>query len=310
MKFKIIYCLLLLTVCVPLKAQNLVINPSFEDTIKRNYTTYYSICKNWYNANGMTSDYFSPYAIQLGWGYAFDAPHTFAGFQYAQDGIAFIGLVVWEPKNHVTKDYIQGFLSEPLIAGKIYNVSLFIKMADSSMYRSCEIDISFSDTLIYSSSGGPFDFSDTVKFDITNADTSNWIFLSKNYIAKGGEKYLYIGSNEPNQSINCIDTFPYGKNIQAAYYFIDNLNISDATDIKPIISVGKINVYPNPLRNVINVFNLQKESLATIYDVYGHKIMNIILNPPNDAIYVRNFSNGIYFLNLNEKEFYKIIITH
>jgi hypothetical protein len=291
------------------KAQNLVLNPSFEDTISTNYTVHYPICQNWFNANGMTVDYFSPYCQELLWGNGFCSPQTVLGFRQAHTGVAFIGLVIWEPNNHVTKEYAQGFLSQPLVQGGKYYVSMYINMADSSNYKTCEIEIAFTDTLIYSNQGGSFNFTDTVKFNISNVDTTNWYYVTGKYTAHGGETYIYIGSNTPNANLACIDSLP-GYLTQAAYYFIDNIYVSQNPLLITNLNKSIINVFPNPADKILNINNLLKNCNYSIYNITGLLIKNGRLSRTNNEINVSIIPNGIYFLALNENEFYKIIINH
>ena len=174
-------------------AQNLVLNPSFEDTASTDYSMFFRITKNWYNPNNATADYYSPYCQELGWGNGYCAPYGCFGYQLPQDGVAFIALDIYETTAFTGKEYAQGFLSQPLITGTKYYVSMYINLVNASMYSICDINIAFTDTLIYSNQGWPFNFTDTVKFEISNADTMNWLYVTGIYTAHGGEKYIYIG---------------------------------------------------------------------------------------------------------------------
>ena len=291
-------------------AQNLVLNPSFEDTISTNYTIHYPICKNWFNPNVMTTDYFSPFCQELLWGNGYCTPITSLGFQQPKDSSAYIGLVLYEPTN-LTKEYAQGFLSQPLIQGAKYYVSMCINMADSSNYKTCEIEVAFTDSIIYSNMPGSFNFTDTVKFFISNADTVFWLLVTRTYIAKGGEEYIYIGSNTPNANLSCIDTLHTGYySTQAAYYFIDNVYVS----LYPLsineINIPNSNVFPVPANTILNVSNLRKQSHYTIIDCIGNIVIKGQISKDNGTIDVSEISDGIYFLLLNEELCYKIIITH
>ncbi|MBI5218074.1 MAG: T9SS type A sorting domain-containing protein [Bacteroidia bacterium] len=313
--FRIQFFLLLLALAVrqgtSLQAQNLVLNPSFEDTISLDNSIHYQICKNWFNPNGATPDYFSPYAVQLGWGWVYNAPQTYYGFQQAENGVAFIALDIYEPNTSLTKEYAQGFLSQPLEQGKKYYVAMYINLVDSSNYKSCEIEIAFTDSLIYSNLAGSFNFTDTVKFNISNADTATWLFVTGKYTAHGGEKYIYIGSNVLNANITCVDTLPTGHySTQAAYYFIDNIYVSENPLIVNIATSNQINVFPNPVSNKLYVNNLSKHCYYSIINITGLIIKKGGLYKNNNEINVSTIPNGIYFLIINEKEFCKIIINH
>ena len=80
-------------------AQNLVLNPSFEDTIACPTTTAIPMqCKYWYTANIGSPDYFSEQPdIFCG---TSPVPLSNVGYQYARTGIAYVGLVtLMQPLN-------------------------------------------------------------------------------------------------------------------------------------------------------------------------------------------------------------------
>ena len=83
-------------------AQNLVINPSFEDTIPcGSYQGPPQLpCSSWFWASSGSSDFFSEQPNCM---YTLSAPSNFAGFQYARTGIAYSGL------GTICFDYISFF---------------------------------------------------------------------------------------------------------------------------------------------------------------------------------------------------------
>jgi hypothetical protein len=187
---------------------------------------------------------------------------------------------------------------------------MYISLADSSNYKTCEIEVAFTDSLIYSNQPGSFNFTDTVKFNISYADT-NWLFVTGKYTAHGGEKYIYIGSNTPNANLACIDSLPTGYySTQAAYYFIDNVYVSQNPLLVNYINLPDVNVFPIPSNTILNITNLRKQSYYKIIDCIGHIVKNGQVCKDNCIIDVSKISTGIYFLFLNEESCYKIIINH
>lgn len=209
--------------------QNLVINGSFEDTLSTNFTINYPLCQYWYNPNASTSDYYSPFCNALNWGTGYCTPTGFLGYQQAQHGVAYVGMVLYEPGNP-TKEYAQGELIQPLIAGKKYQISFYINRADSSNYTICEIEIGFTNSLIHTlTNSGSLMLTDTVKFYIDDVDTLNWSKKERIYTAQGGEKYIYIGNNTPNTNLSCA-SYLQGNFPQAGYYIVDNVSVAEISD--------------------------------------------------------------------------------
>jgi hypothetical protein len=293
-------------------SQNLVMNPSFEDTIQCDYSTNYDICEYWVNPNGMTTDYFCSTANLMDcWGSAYVTPQTYFGFQIAQDGNSFLGLVLYEPNGDISKEYAQGFLSQSLIPNQTYHVAIYVNMADSSNYKTCEIEIAFSDQLIYNSSAGSMNFINRVDFDITDVDSLNWKLLTGAYVANGGEQYIYIGSNTENSNLVCIEELQTGFiTTQAAYYFIDNVYVSDIPLSVNYKENATYKVFPNPSTDILNIESKSTFNHVEILDLLGKKIYQQHLNNSTYTIEidVKEYKKGIYYLIINNEK-QKIIIN-
>ncbi|MCW5919527.1 MAG: hypothetical protein KIS71_07085 [Bacteroidetes bacterium] len=106
---KFIICLCLFS-AIKADAQNLVLNPSFEDTIACT-GTYAMPCNYWYWATYGSPDYFSE---QPDINCVVPAPQSTAGFQYARTGIAYVGLGVF------TEHTISAFITKLSKQARIY----------------------------------------------------------------------------------------------------------------------------------------------------------------------------------------------
>ena len=121
-------------------AQNLVINPSFENTIPCwifiNLGTWQMQCTNWYSASGGSPDYFSETYDPLC--YASPVPLNQVGFQYARTGVAYVGIGVFTEHitpNHINRrEYVGGELSDTLKQGHEYCVSFYVSVAEEFKY--------------------------------------------------------------------------------------------------------------------------------------------------------------------------------
>ncbi|MEI2759976.1 MAG: hypothetical protein V9G42_11160 [Bacteroidia bacterium] len=97
---KFIICLCLFS-AIKADAQNLVLNPSFEDTIACT-GTYAMPCNYWYWATYGSPDYFSE---QPDINCVVPAPQSTIGFQYARTGIAYVGLGLFT--QHIIPTFIN-----------------------------------------------------------------------------------------------------------------------------------------------------------------------------------------------------------
>lgn len=311
---KNLFCLLFSSlVCVSTFSQNLVLNPSFEDTLNDCSTTNYHICKDWINPNGGSADYFNPYADVMDCiGGAWKTPNSFFGFQNAFEGESFLGLVLYQPFASDVKEYGQGFLSQPLIANQTYYVSMFVNMIDSSSFSTCEIEMAFTDQLIYTSSGGSMNLSNKVQFDISDVDTIDWKLLTGTYIANGGEQYLYIGSNTPNSDLTCIQITNIGENItNAAYYAIDNVYVSSEQISLKEYKKQNLITYPNVIKDYLYIKNGNINETCTLTNLEGKIVKQSLFKNGEGKVELIDFPNGMYFMKFEkEKIIKKLIISH
>jgi len=78
---------------------------------------------------------------------------------------------------------------------------------------------------------------------------------------------------------------------------------------------NKLTIYPNPTKGLLNVnLNalLEGETLYTIYDIQGRKIMQKSSNNMNETLNIENFTKGVYMLSIengNNKTTKKIVLN-
>ncbi|HMW11500.1 MAG TPA: hypothetical protein PJ987_13770, partial [Bacteroidia bacterium] len=195
---KFIVCLCLIS-SVKATSQNLVLNPSFEDTITCPIGTWAMQCRYWYSASGGSPDYFSEQPdIFCGTSYV---PQSGGGYQYARTGIAYVGLGVYTKHvspNHINRrEYVGGELSDTLKQGHEYCVSFYVSVAEEFKYVVDGIGLYLSvDSAVDYTINTNLSFMPQISNPAGNIiyDTLNWVQISGTYIANGGEKYLTIGN--------------------------------------------------------------------------------------------------------------------
>ena len=289
-------------------AQNLVLNPSFENTIPCwifiNLGTWQMQCTNWYSASGGSPDYFSETYDQMC--YALPVPQSTAGYQYARTGIAYVGLAPFFTTTLPTlnrREYIGGILSDTLKHGHKYCVSFYVSVADEMKYVVDGMGIYLSaDSAVDYTINTNLPFIPQIENPAGNIiyDTLNWVQISGTYIANGGEKYLTIG-NFKDDAHTAIDSTSSTGN--SAYYFIDDVSVIDCTvGINEIENLkDKIKLMPNPAINELRIMSdelrINKIEVCDVLD-------NVMLVESAEAkeksikINVGNFAKGIYFVKV------------
>ena len=310
MKKIIIY--LCLFSAIKADSQNLVLNPSFEDTIACPTTTAIPMqCEYWYTANIGSPDYFSEQPdIFCG---TSPVPLSNAGYQYARTGIAYVGLGTFVssifPNGINRREYIGGELSDTLKQGHEYCVSFYISVAEELKYVTDGIGLYLSiDSAVDYTINTNLPFVPQISNPSGNIiyDTLNWVQISGTYIANGGEKYFTIGNfkDDANTLIDSINNnVPQSRYV--SYLFIDDVSVIDCTvgigEVNDNLSSGKL--YPNPANTVVyyedNLNDIEK-GIIQLQDISGRNLKeyNLKSGVNRITISVSDLAKGIYMVKI------------
>ena len=233
-----------LVVLAPLAAdaQNLVLNPSFED---------YSTCPSnidqvahadlWSRTTDGTSDYFNACATV-----AVGVPYSSFGYSEAYDGQGYMGLVTFaDPAMGAIftnyREYITGRLSEPLTAGQLYRIAFYVTIAEGFSLATAQLGAYVSDTDPTLISTGmnwpalaeaPHNMIPQVEYKGDPIqDSLGWTIVEGTFTAAGGETFITIGNFRGDNETDTAFTFWQPSDL--AYYFVDAVTLEE-TSLPPI----------------------------------------------------------------------------
>ena len=281
--------------------QNLVLNPSFEDTIPCNQVNYppsFS-CYPWFWSTGGSVDYFSE--INQCWAYS--APQSIFGFQYARTGVAYCGLGVYEnlPQFYNYREYLGGILLDTLRSGHTYCVSVYVTNGSKSRYFTSNIGVYFSIDSVFDQSTAlnlPY-IPQIINTNGIIYDTLNWTQISGTYVAGGGEKFITIGNFNDDANTN-IDSNTYGFD-PTAYFYIDDVSVVDCTvGINEIESYkNKISLMPNPAKDeaiYLNRLEKGQSGVIKVYNSIGLELAEYLLHEGENRVLMnlQKLAQGVY----------------
>jgi gliding motility-associated-like protein len=236
----------LLLITVPAaRGQNLVINPGFETITScpigpselSKAAPWRDPFQNLVGDTCSTSDLYNS-CNMLG-GFGVGVPANVLGNQAAYAGNGYAGIIVYEGVSLFGclslfgtgwREYLEGTLTTPLVAGETYCISFQVSLADNAKYASDDLAVYLSPTLVNVScatvgNASNLPFTPQLNYSGPNiTTTSGWQEVSWDYTATGGEQYIIIGNfkNDANTSYECVNAstlFSY------AYYYIDEVSV-------------------------------------------------------------------------------------
>ncbi|MFD1062675.1 OmpA family protein [Winogradskyella litorisediminis] len=310
--------LLLLCICQNIYAQNLVLNPSFEEHKDERCNVYLSgfdrSILNWSTPNKGTTDYFDTCSKKMG-------TTNYNGFQEPKSGNTYAGIYVYTDKNY--REYIQGELSETLKKGETYTFSFYLSLADNASYSTNDIEVLFTEEKLIScyhsnrcekaikpSSATKKRFqmySDSDKNFFSNK--TSWELYTVEFTANGYENYFSIGNFKRNSKTNkqrVLSNSPY----LFSYYYIDEVSLTsnsnkDKVSTFETIEIDKVQdeefkIKPNETYTFQNVlFEFDKSDLLPVSLAELNKLLDYLKVNSNLKIEIYGHTDNVGLTSRN-----------
>ncbi|MBC9811869.1 gliding motility-associated C-terminal domain-containing protein [Crocinitomicaceae bacterium CZZ-1] len=301
----VLHTIILLFIVVSLKAQeNLVPNPSFDEyTECPDYEGQLNYATGWFKANLATSDYMNLCAT-----YIYNTiPQNAVGYQYPKIGNGYAHSINFGSGS----EYMECRLSESLKANKLYLISVYVSLTETSQYWVEKLGIRFTKDTLYRNDLQRWTEADAYFEGIKN-DTANWQCLTTCYLAKGGEQFLTIGMFDEWDNYIYYPVQPaypnlvHPEDIHAGYYW-DDISVVESDLCKLEFTIP--NVVTANSDGINDFFKLQLPSGATftILNRWGNIVYK---NSDSELLWPQSgekLTEGVYFYVLeyqinNKKE--------
>lgn len=284
----------------PAIAQNLVFNPGFEiNGINKTMqygpaTSYFDIygLHHWSQPTGGSSDYyFTSKSGQVN-------TKMYGGQKEAASGIGLVGFIAWVPDREY-REYTQGELSEPLVAGKKYKFTMKVCAGPQCPYLVNDLGVYFSKDKINDwSTDQTLNLQPQIWLDATamHANPTQWITVQNVFTAKGGERFFNIG-NFMNDSATIVTPCAGDKVLcPYAYFYMDDISV-ELTNEDPVFryqptSLAKqIQAGKTFIARGVN-FDLDKATLRPESYIQLHEIAAELKQKPSLKIDIRGYTDS------------------
>ena len=284
---KYIFVSFLFIYCLRCFSQNLVPNPSFEDTIScPNGLGFIDRALGW-SSYSESPDYFNSCASSCAYPLVcYGIPDNFFGSQQAYNGNAYVGLGTFA--EYPIRELIGIQLTQPLIPHKKYYVSCYISRAGAYplyLYNGSGASNNFGFRFLmhpYSELNPcPIDNFSHVHDTTLVVDSINWTRISGSFIADTSYEYLALGNFYDDQHTTSVDVYDIDTlHSNFAYYFVDNVCVSEdslcqsKTGTSELSQNSIVKIYSNPFTNELKIsLNSNEEFEITLYDFSMRKLL-------------------------------------
>jgi hypothetical protein len=279
--------------------QNLVPNPSFEDTVTCPFSANEVNAVLGWHTSRESPDYYN-----LCNTYTVGIPSNVAGFQYALDGEAYIGFIPYSRAASNAREHFTCQLLNPLENGTKYFVSFYLSHANNYVGLSCnKIGLFFSTVNYDLTNPSPINNQSQFFTDSIIQDTLNWVLVSGSFISDSNYTYMTVGGFFEDSSVDTI----YHPPASHSYYLIDKICVStDSLTCDQVLGNNEIHsnehlLLPNPFTDYLYVkFKYDEELELILYDISSRVIFKrSFIN--SFQINTEQVSNGLYIYELRSK---------
>ena len=314
-KIKLFYLsLFFYTACF---TQNIVPNPSFEDTIACPYQSG-DIAKAtaWTTSCG-SPDYFK-ICNQSDWG----VPINIWGYQMPASGDSYAGFLSYTTVSPDSKEFPVCNLISPLNIGTKYFVSFKVSLTLESIANpaNCATNkLGAMFTTGYCICNSLITNNPQVYSNSLVTDSTNWTRITGSFIADSAYTHLSIGNFFDDINTDTVKFFNSWWD-DFAYYYLDDVCVStDSIYTNQYVYTGiaknelakpDFSIYPNPFnfQTTLKVSHILDNATITIYNSNGEKLKQLNnISGRTIKLYRENLPIGIYFIRLTQDN--KIILT-
>ncbi|MDO6517830.1 OmpA family protein [Zobellia uliginosa] len=299
-------------VSLPLRSQNLVPNPSFENFLHcpGHLGNFSTDVEGWSTPTAGSTDYFNSCSQEMG------TPKNFNGVQPANFGKGYAGLYLFAPDDY--REYFQVELTETLRKGVRYQVSFYVSLAERSDFAIKEFGVLFSNNKIalpikkelskkrlYQQKNNLYNYLE-IGYSNFYSDTQDWILVHTRFEAKGSEKYLIMGNFKGNSRTRLFQTKRNAK--QGAYYYVDMVGVvEDRSDeveadvpivgkVSKTFALDKIHVFEDVLFAFDKAVLLEtaQVEVGRVYSyLYEHKDLSISIKGYTDTVGSEKYNRSL-----------------
>ncbi len=312
--------LILILIALYSNSQNLVPNPSFEDTLwcPLNHGQI-NASSHWFSPiGGGSSEFFHecnnyphpPWSTGI-----VGVPDNSFGYQYSRTGNAYAGFIFYDYTTSLEyRENIEVQLINVLNPNRTYYAEFYVSLCNISAYGIKNVGAYFSTNMLNYPGNHTAMMSLTPHIEYSGSpiiDTLNWVKVSGYFKPDDeGTKYMTIG-NFANQGQTAYQKIHNGY-YTYAYYYVDDVFVADSVSYVNSLKehfgfaqFPKINVYPNPASDKLNIeYQESKQSSfkkIEIFNCMGDLVKVEYFKQNESCVDVSDLPQGFYIVAVQSR---------
>lgn len=221
-----------------LNAQNLVVNPSFENIVGTLQCSWYTTqaqfddaIDGWTCPTAGSTDIFSMSLDQSCYCHPLSTHASSPGNQVPRTGDVMSHVTVYGDGGCTPyREYLQGVLTTPLTAGQDYLIEFYVSLGDESTVATNNIGVYFTTTPVNSGSMCVYDVTPQLNNTTIITDDQNWTLISFTYTADAAYTNFMIGNFDYDVGTS---TSPHTGTNGTVRYFVDDVSITEEDNDPP-----------------------------------------------------------------------------
>ena len=280
-------------------SQNLITNGDFESYSSCPTTiSQLDLAVPWFNpclgGNYGTPDYYN----QCSTNPLVSVPGPAGAYQPSHSGAGYAGLYLHSPYFVPSfREYIECPISDQLAAGECYHLEMYVNLQNTSQFTTDDIHVYFSDTIIENISNWdvlPF-VPQILNPTFAYPDTVNWMLVSGDYTAHGGESYMVIGNfyNDSNMTLIQYQSFSPAY----VYILVDDVVLYNClwNEIQKTDKQQQVYFSNKQLHYKVS------GAYLSVYSLSGQCVFNRFIDGEN-ILDLSGFNDGLYFYSLTSDD--------
>jgi len=212
-------------------SQNLVPNPDFEiyGNVPCGWTSssLAAATDSWTSPTQATPDIFSTLISSSCSNYQPNSTDPYCnGHQAPHSGNIFAGF--YTQVGSTWREYLQVQLTQPMIIGQEYKVSLYISLSDNSQFATNNIGVGFATVATNSNITNDLAYTPQINFTDVISDTSEWVYLSDTIVPTSAWQYIIIGNFFSDALTDIVNFNPSGVG-DRSYYYADDVSVEEVS---------------------------------------------------------------------------------